>query len=743
MVRPLHTTIACLFFSLIFASQIALAATGEVITIPAKNVKRPGPIKLTYDFNWVDGNGYRPVRVTAATINGQPVIGEQKIQITMYPGASHPATELFGVTGEVTIPDGAKSAKAWLYIPQGKPWLYSVFVRANINGANSPSLTANLNMESDYAWSEVQPSFLFVDSAAPSPVRRESKVAVWKTGNRSDKETFELPNVSRLGDVFMRSSLPMASPTSKPDALTLAFLEDNDRVELRAPSDLPDEWIGYSCLSVIFISLDEAQKIAKTKQFNAIKEWTAAGGVLCIFGVGDEFENLAAAEKLLEMQPLKSGAVNKFRGWSPPAKPLSARIDAPLRNVYSERDFATDATTQATSPKPPPSKTPLDPSRVEFVSRRFQLGKVLAIGSQQPMNLTGPQLAGVMNEADYNYLMWRNRQGFSLNNENTEFWHFLLPGVGGAPVISFLILITIFVVVIGPVNYFVLRELKRLYLILITVPLGAAVVTLSLFFFALVTDGIQTRVRVRSFTDIDQQAQHAASVSRQTYYAGIAPGGLTFPRRATVFPVEYQPAGMGSDTKSRAMAFSENSQHLQVGFISSRNWSQFMVTQSQPSKRGIELLPDANGEPLLKNLLDANIKLLVLADENGDYWLARDVRNGDTAAMAAAKLPELQREFSGLLKDNHPAAPENFDPTQMSPMNGMRSWYPNQIDGDFDLPEMKTSILERGVSELKAIDSKSLQPRTYYAIVDHSPEVSLGVSWPSLEAGFEVIRGSW
>ena len=155
-----------------------------------------------------------------------------------------------------------------------------------------------------------------------------------------------------------------------------------------------------------------------------------------------------------------------------------------------------------------------------------------------------------------------------------------------APVGSFLILITAFVIVIGPVNYFLLRRKRRLYLLLVTVPLGAALVTLTLFAYALISDGLGVRVRMRSFTEIDQRAGRSVSWSRQSYYAGLAPsGGLTFPETVAVFPIEQYPAERQQGALGTQWLVWGEQQNLATGYISSRSAAQFLVVESGPSSR--------------------------------------------------------------------------------------------------------------------------------------------------------------
>ena len=44
-----------------------------------------------------------------------------------------------------------------------------------------------------------------------------------------------------------------------------------------------------------------------------------------------------------------------------------------------------------------------------------------------------------------NQWAWYQRNGFSMYRENHDFWAFLIPGVGEAPVISFLLLVSLIV----------------------------------------------------------------------------------------------------------------------------------------------------------------------------------------------------------------------------------------------------------------------------------------------------------
>ena len=99
-----------------------------------------------------------------------------------------------------------------------------------------------------------------------------------------------------------------------------------------------------------------------------------------------------------------------------------------------------------------------------------------------------------------------------------------------------------FVILIGPVNYLLCCVAGGdCTCCLVTVPAGAALVTAALFAYALISDGLGVRVRVRGLMEIDQRVGRTVSWSRQSYYAGLAPSqGLRFSERTAVYPDRSQ-----------------------------------------------------------------------------------------------------------------------------------------------------------------------------------------------------------
>src|SRR5262249_24385644 len=158
-----------------------------------------------------------------------------------------------------------------------------------------------------------------------------------------------------------------------------------------------------------------------------------------------------------------------------------------------------------------------------FLFRRAGLGCVVAIAAENPFPGQTTDWVWIFNTVPDNHWKWFRRSGVSLHRKNRDYWTFLIPDVGEAPVVSFLLLVSLCAIVIGPVNYVLLGRSRRLYLLLLTVPAGALLVSVSLFGYALLTDGLSVRLRSRSFTELDQRTGEAAAWSWQSYYAAIAP----------------------------------------------------------------------------------------------------------------------------------------------------------------------------------------------------------------------------
>jgi hypothetical protein len=328
-------------------------------------------------------------------------------------------------------------------------------------------------------------------------------------------------------------------------------------------------------------------------------------------------------------------------------------------------------------------------------------------------------------------LPWTVRHGNKPDESNWEFNNLLIPGVGVAPVGQFQVLLSLFVLAIGPLNYWWLKRRKKLPMLVVTVPAAAAVVTLMLLGVGLFGDGLGVRVRARSLMVLDQTTGESARWARLTYYAGISPrDGLQLEHDSVVYPIMSNFA----ERRSRRGAFAKRSmawddeQQLTGGWLASRTPTQYLAIAASKSDKKLDLRL-ANGELRIVNRLGVTVThLVVQADDGKMYWCE------DLAPEAGRVVPVVTRsvvasKLRRLFLDNFPEFPPGAD--------GSR--YGSGYYG----PALSKNLMD---SQLDAVNSPVVRAWAnggYIAVTDRGVDLDLGVDNAVEEASFHVIRGTW
>lgn len=763
--RPVRLVLAALLAAT-FAPE-SFAGSGAVVTFPQPGTKIKSGLLMTVDFRGVDGNGYRPVKVEFRTITGAPLTADRQLRIVLTPH-SYNAMNTTEVTQVVELPEGSTATTATIAIPQSSLW-YSSEIEVFEDGEKLTDLSSmgiGWPGTNYWDWSEARPVALLVDSNIPARLKRESDIATFKARGTDPAPTHTLPDIRILNNLFPdpnRGNTFFADQKIS-DVTLLSQIADLPRMEMLPPAELPERWIDLSQYDFTIISLADLKLLAdkEPQKLKALAEWAASGPLLLVTGVGNDFAGLAEIERALSLPKLP--AVDKdqseFRGWQPANNDFHRHS---LISDYEDFQSTLRATNQPTLPGQAmlqprfdrTRRTPFTqandeipaPAQMPFAMREIGLGMIVATASDKPFPGTETDWIWIFNSVPRNHWMWYQRNGFSLHRTNDDYWTFLIPGVGEAPVVSFLLLVSLFAVLIGPVNYMLLSRAQRLYLLLITVPVGAVLVTGSLFTYALLTDGLGVRLRARSFTELDQTSGRAVSWSRQSYYASIAPSrGLNFPTDTTIFRILHQPNTRPRSGQAEQFIRWEDEQRLTDGYIASRTATQFMVlraTQSQ-DKLSVREGSAVDAPPEVTNRLQTRIPLLVLHDSRDRWWLAEDLADEasvnlspTTSAAAADKL----KKFYGA---DPPAVPRGYDPTlhnnALSLFTNNYAWY--SVDTSSSLPVMATSLLEHNLAG--AVDPASTLPtKSYIAVTKSSPIVPYGVSRVREEASLHMIRGKY
>ena len=263
-------------------------------------------------------------------------------------------------------------------------------------------------------------------------------------------------------------------------------------------------------------------------------------------------------------------------------------------------------------------------------------------------------------------------------------------------------------------------------------------------------------MRVRSFTEIDQRQGRAVSWSRQSYYAGLAPSqGLSFPDDVAVYPLEPVPPPPRNYPARRRqrhrIEWDERQQHLVAGFLQSRVTAQVLCVRSRPSRAGLRIVSADGGNrpPQIENRLGTRIMQLLVRDADSvDYW-AESIERGAVFQPQPTQTLASIAKFSETFNKRRPGNPEGFDDVAyigaVAMNRGMFRFFGSHYGYDANLPPatMNTSVLETNLRKVTGKGHPLLEPRSYLAIVETSPEVVLGVESAREEASLHVIVGRW
>lgn len=190
-----------------------------------------------------------------------------------------------------------------------------------------------------------------------------------------------------------------------------------------------------------------------------------------------------------------------------------------------------------------------------------------------------------------------------------------IPGLGDAPVRGFLTIIVLFAIVVGPLNFAVMRRRRRPLLALVTIPVLGFGTTLLLLGFGLVHDGFGIRGVVVSWSCLDQVRHEGVTLAASTLFAGSSPRRFELGQDAVVFGMRRRVEGVDNWFLDAATST------LDGGVLPSRTPTSLLAVQQGPERA--RLLVRVEGETL-RLLGDGGVVAegqVVLRDLQGQWWL--------------------------------------------------------------------------------------------------------------------------
>lgn len=709
-------------------------------------------LTLGIDSNWPRGH-YRPILVEILNVAAKsPVDRQVTVQVSLESYSIQRRRQRVEQT--VTVPGSGAPVRFWLALPN-IPQANQARVEVLEHGRKLPSLMGWVNWQyANDGWFGVaaSPTVLALhDGTLDSSLLRQM-----------------LPHGD---DVEWDHSVSPPRPIA-PAPRPLATL-----VQYSSPAPLPQRWLDYSGLDVVTLPLAKAQQLVEKQPqaWQAICRWCAAGGQLWLHGGGEKLENLNAVEELLGrpwgMTPAGDASQDSpAPGWyGPAAKHYVPRVlDPTFNGAYSYMDqrrleranqasaaaaqlqiqgqalapSAVGAAQQAADADASVALPPQPPAVTHFVWRPHGLGNVVVFRADNAFPGTTVEWGAVFNTLTPGHWNWERRHGLQLNAENPDFWQMLIRDVGFARVWTFQALITGFVIVVGPLNYWWCRRRRQLHLLLLTVPCLALLAAGGLVGYALAADGLGTRFRARSVTLLDERQGRAAAWSWQSYYAGLTPaGGLVFDQETFIAPIgPVAGASLGGGNRTRRLIWDDR-QRLRSGWLSARTPEQLLVVRSGDTRASLKLRSgsDADAPLQVHNDLGSPITQLWAMDLAGRTLWGENIAAGADAALAP--LAEPVGVALGRVAADHALS----FPAEMQGLVGLNTqslrMFSNAQASQFGISSA-TALGERTLTAATT-HNRWLAPGRYIAIVERGPELETGLPQVAESDSYHVVLGQW
>lgn len=685
--RWLCVTAIC-FCTFALSPHAAISETGDLVVLPSpfgNPAIGPGAtvnstlystktgLHLEVDTRGVGERGFRPVEITVTST--APVVGDRQITFRFSARSGYSRSNAISVEQDFELSHGTSSTSTRILVPQFVHW--------------------------DRTQWEV-----WVDGEL------DDQLGITDTHFSHSSNNYQIFAIG-LPDGIERSALQ-----AKPKHL------NSDRIDEFYMDRYPSVWTDYSTADIVVITPRELQ-ILSTSYPHALQKllrWVRVGGNLWIFESSTEYENLPRIESQLKLNRENDTQVY----WQ--ALPLEGAetrgIDA-LLHLTADQDEETPIDRIGESSI---GRSLKEDSYQTFITRALGLGTITLFRQRFDNNTQGIIDLSLLTER----LHWPRRHGNDPGNANLDFNNFLIPDVGLAPVFEFQFLITLFVLGIGPLNYWLLKRSGKIPMLLATVPAAAIATTVLLFAYGYVSEGVGTRVRVRSYTYLDQPAHEVSSWSRLSYYAGVAPAaGIAIPEDTVIYPI--LPASTNHRTvrryanQWREVLWEEARARLTEGWLPSRTPSQFLSLTARSTNKQLKISRQES-KLQITNDLGVDIVCLAIRDEQGKHYLANDLGKGESVSLQSSNRPVTTKAIREQFLANDLVFPPGGDLRNRRSVNYMR---------------MSQGLLETHMAAIGTLTSKQWARQTYLAITASGIEIELGLDGAEETHSFHVVKGVW
>ena len=652
-------------------------------------------------------------RVVVSTSNGKPALNDIPFGVVIKVHDHRGLTDI--IVEESVLKKGAVVSTVDLpFFHTSNVWPnWDVLVEQDFNRRfNKNTDLVQTTFQSNNGWYRGD-WILYVSSNIVSSEGR--KFSVGKTARTSFNSSIVgvadpklLPSFAKSVDPYISQGLiSNGTITSDLSVLQSAAIP----IQSLPPGEFFEDWVSLHGFKAVLLSINDLRLISKsTNKIKALRRWVSVGGNLIVSKVGNKF---AHRNEVIQIMGRPSGTTQ----WREPYSQVFQQ-----KSSLIERGDLTGGYRNATDDTPQEAMKPLESvGRQAFISSTFLRGSVILI----PDDMT------TWKKEDWLWLHTALSMSSSVEatlgtfaKERHYLQGFSIPGIGKPPVRIFQFLIGLFVLVIGPLSYYLCQSSGRPYLLLATTPLFAFFAVFSLLAYGIFSDGFGLKGRSQTVSRIDHKLNSGFTNSRQVFYSGVSPGFCQF--SAECLTIDSR-----SDfSQPSQRVFQGAVQTISGGQIKARSPFQFSTLDCFETDRQLSML-GTGSQATVTNGFESSVRLAVLKSGN-DWYLAKDI---PPQGSAAAEVVELQQARTEVERHLGRQVVENY-----AVGNARQRWrYMSAGQYQWGYCSTLTGELERSDSFRRIFDDAS-----YVAIVETAPQMPEPLRRVDYnDSQLNIIVGSW
>ncbi|MBL8859060.1 MAG: hypothetical protein JNL28_11175 [Planctomycetes bacterium] len=274
-----------------------------------------------------------------------------------------------------------------------------------------------------------------------------------------------------------------------------------------------------------------------------------------------------------------------------------------------------------------------------------------------------------------------------------------LPGLE-LPYRALMLVLVVFALVIGPLNFWLVKRSKKPVLLLFTVPAIALVFSLALFAYGAVAQGLDVRARRATLTLLDQRVHRSTALEIRELFAGLSPGRALRPGPGAW--LWFDPSGSSYSARKNYAIDLDDGVQFSGDYLPVRTPTRQTLITDRAARQRVDVRRAGDGYTAQFGL-GADVQRFVFCDGDGRLWRSDErTADGGTARLVPSKsndvdVSDISRILAANVADHVRGMPRGtyLAVLDSSPFTDMMGVVPRDVNsrhhlaGILDLEEVK------------------------------------------------------